>query len=178
MDENLFFKQATLLICSSLDIEIALWRCREFIANFLPADEIYLNIYDPGLGGLRYVARADKTGGEKLDKAVKLPGDLIKLIESGRRLQDYLIINQPHRDPMGRIISKEFGLTNTSFIALRLIIEGHRLGVMDVFARGEDRFNRNPRPPDPPVAGTLCHRHGQRAETPGGGPTQRAAYLR
>jgi transcriptional regulator with GAF, ATPase, and Fis domain len=140
MDENLFFKQATLLICSSLDIEIALWRCREFIANFLPADEIYLNIYDPGLGGLRYVARADKTGGEKLDKAVKLPGDLIKLIESGRRLQDYLIINQPHKDPMGRIISKEFGLTNTSFIALRLIIEGHRLGVMDVFARGEDRF--------------------------------------
>ena len=38
MDENLFFKQATLLICSSLDIEVALWRCRQFISRYIPAD--------------------------------------------------------------------------------------------------------------------------------------------
>jgi transcriptional regulator with GAF, ATPase, and Fis domain len=140
LDETLFFKQATLLICSSLDIEIALARCREFIAEYLPADEIYLNIYEPGLGGLRYVARADRTGGEKLERSIQLPDDLIRAIESGQRLKDCLIINQPDQDPMGRILGHEFGLSDTSFIALRLFIESQRLGVLDVFARGKDRF--------------------------------------
>ncbi len=140
IDDNLFFKQATLLICSSLDIEIALGRCREFMADYLPADEIYLNIYEPSLGGLRYVARADRHGGEKLERSITLPPDLIHAIESGQRLKDYLIINRPDQDPMGRIIAREFGFANRSFIALRLFIEGHRLGVLDLFARQRDRF--------------------------------------
>ncbi len=140
MDENLFFKQATLLICSSLEIEIALWRCREFIAQYLPADEIYLNIYEPSIGGLRYVARASAEGGEKLEKSIRLPSDLIQSIESGQRLKDYLIINRPEQDPMGSIIAAELNLPEVSFIALRLRIEGHRLGVIDLFAHGKDRF--------------------------------------
>jgi transcriptional regulator with GAF, ATPase, and Fis domain len=140
MDENLFFKKATLLICSSLDIEIALWRCREFIANYLPADEIYLNVYEPSLGGLRYIARADKHGGVRLEKTIQLPSDLIRSIEGGHRLKDYLLIGDPDEDPMGRIITREFGFAETSLVALRLIIEKHRLGVMDVFARGKHRL--------------------------------------
>jgi transcriptional regulator with GAF, ATPase, and Fis domain len=140
LDENLFFKQATLLICSSLDIEIALWRCRQFISNYLPADEIYLNIYEPAISGLRYIARADADGGYKMEQCIKLPADLIQAIESGRRLRDYLVINRPEDDPIGRIIKTELGLPETSFIALRLIIEGRRLGVIDLFAHGHDRF--------------------------------------
>jgi transcriptional regulator with GAF, ATPase, and Fis domain len=143
MDDNLFFKQATLLICSSLEIEIALWRCREFIADYLPADEIYLNVYEPGLGGLRYIARADKHGGIKLEKTIKLPAELIRSIESGHRLKDYLLIGDPDKDPMGRIITREFGFAETSLVALRLIIEEHRLGVMDVFAKGKHRFTED-----------------------------------
>ncbi|MBL0714492.1 MAG: sigma 54-interacting transcriptional regulator [Desulfosarcina sp.] len=142
VDANLFFKQATLRICSSLDIETALWRCRQFIADHLPADAIYLNIYEPTLGGLRYVARADATGGQQMAKTIALPAGLIQAIESGQRLKDYLIINRPRQDPLGRIIVSELGMTgNMSFIALRLAIEGRRLGVIDLFARGHDRFS-------------------------------------
>ncbi|MBU1564120.1 MAG: sigma 54-interacting transcriptional regulator [Proteobacteria bacterium] len=140
MDENSFFKKATLLICSSLDIEIALWRCREFIAEHIPADEMYLNIYEPSTRELRYIARADRHGGVKLEKTIKLPGELAQAIEGGRRLKDYLLISDPEKDPMGRIICKEFGFVDTSLVALRLIIDGHRLGVMDVFAKGHNRL--------------------------------------
>jgi transcriptional regulator with GAF, ATPase, and Fis domain len=140
IDENLFFKQATLLICSSLDVEIALSRCREFIARYLPADEIYLNIYEPESGGLRYVARANASGGERLDKCIKLPAEIIRSIESGQRLKDYMVINDPQNDPVGRIIVSELALGETSFIALRLIIERQRLGVVDLFAHGRNRF--------------------------------------
>jgi hypothetical protein len=31
MDENTFFRQATLLICSSLEVEVSLFRCLPFL---------------------------------------------------------------------------------------------------------------------------------------------------
>ncbi len=140
MDDNQFFKQATLLICSSLDIETALWRCRQFIARHLPADQMFLNIYEPGISGLRYIAAADSRGGRKMEKSIRLPADIIQAIESGQRLQDYLIVNRPDRDPIGRIITSELNLPQSSFIALRLFIEGQRLGVIDLVAEGNDRY--------------------------------------
>ena len=140
MDENLFFKQATLLICSSLDIEVALWRCRQFISRYIPADRMYLNIYEPSIGSLRYIAAADSRSGRKMEKTIRLPGDLIQAIESGQRLQDYLVINRPAQDPIGRIVTSELNLPQSSFIALRLFIEGQRLGVIDLFAQGFDRY--------------------------------------
>jgi transcriptional regulator with GAF, ATPase, and Fis domain len=143
MDENLFFKQATMLICSSLDIEVALWRFRRFIAAHMPADEIYLNIYEPSVGGLRYIAKANADGGQKMEMTIRLPEELIHAIESGRRLKDHLLVNRPETDPMGQIIQSEFGMSEVSFVALRLIIEQQRLGVIDVFARGYDRFTEN-----------------------------------
>ena len=142
MDQDIFFRKATLLICSSLDIEVALSRCRSYISQYLPADKIYLNIYEPGQEQLRYVAKADANGGEKMETTIKLPRDLIRSIESGERLTNAMIINRPELDPMGRIITRELNLGEYSFIALRLHIEVERLGVIDLFAKGVDRFTQ------------------------------------
>ena len=140
MDENLFFRKATLLICSSLDVDVALWRSFQFLRDVLPADAIYLNIYEPRLSSIRYVAMANHQGGKKIEHSIKLPASLIHAIESGERMQDYLVINNPADDPMGRIIPPSLGLEDHSFIALRLFIEKHRLGVIDLFAEGLNRF--------------------------------------
>lgn len=140
MDDNLFFKQATLLICSSLEIETALQRCLKFISEILPADWLHLNIFDPAIGGLRYIAAADADHGWKLTKIIHLPEDLIQAIESGERLSDQMIINRPGMDPIGRIVTAEFDLPECSFIAQRMLIEGRRLGVVDLFAKGKDRY--------------------------------------
>ena len=37
VDENLFFREARLRLCSSLEIEAALKRCYEYIRPFIPA---------------------------------------------------------------------------------------------------------------------------------------------
>jgi transcriptional regulator with GAF, ATPase, and Fis domain len=140
MDDNIFFKQATLLICSSLEIETALQRCLQFISKILPADWLHLNIFEPAIGGLRYIAAADATRGWKMTKIIHLPEDLIRAIESGHRLTDHMIINRPEMDPIGRIVTSEFDLPESSFIAQRMRIEGQRLGVVDLFARGHDRY--------------------------------------
>lgn len=140
MDDNLFFKKATLLICSSLNVEASLFRSFQFIRSVIPADAIYLNIYEPNIGALRYVAMADEDGGVKVDHIIKLPDSLIHAIESGGRMQNYSIINRPEDDPMGMIIPGRLNLQNHSFIALRLFIEQQRLGVIDLFAKGLNRY--------------------------------------
>lgn len=38
MDENEFFRQATLRICGSLDIEKGLQECFNYLVNYIPAD--------------------------------------------------------------------------------------------------------------------------------------------
>jgi hypothetical protein len=49
VDENVFFREATLRICSSLDIETALKRCFEYIGAFIPTIGMTLYTLDPDL---------------------------------------------------------------------------------------------------------------------------------
>ena len=135
MDENAFFREATLLICSSLEIEVALARCREFISRHMPADVLTLNIYDPDIKSVRYLARADDAGYERLNLVLKLPGSLTRAIESGQRFRgDHPLVSHTRQDPMGRLMTDYLGLQDATFVALRLVIEGQRLGVADLFS--------------------------------------------
>lgn len=134
MDKNIFFRKATLLICSSLDIEVALGRCLEFLSQYIPADIITLNIYNPDTKSVRYLAKASHTACEKLKLDIKLPRNIIRSIESGKRFKnDQLVVNHPSDDPLGKIITTSLGIDHASIVALRLVIEGHRLGVADLF---------------------------------------------
>ncbi len=58
LDENEFFRESTLRICGSLEIEKALENALLYLRRFIPADSILLNVYDPGLGIIEIVAGA------------------------------------------------------------------------------------------------------------------------
>lgn len=58
LDKNKFFRRFTLEICSSLNINIALKRGLDYLAEVFPVREISLNIMDKKLGAIRVVARA------------------------------------------------------------------------------------------------------------------------
>ena len=67
IDENGFFRNATLGICGSLRIEEGLRDCFEFISQHLPADALYLERNDYELGAMRIMARATATSCERTD---------------------------------------------------------------------------------------------------------------
>ena len=56
VDENEFFRRATLRICGNLDFEFALQDCLVYLREFMPADCFQLTLYDQGLGVLRTIA--------------------------------------------------------------------------------------------------------------------------
>ena len=45
IDENRFFREATLRICGSLDVEIFLFESFKYICKYIPADKVYLTHY-------------------------------------------------------------------------------------------------------------------------------------
>ena len=53
MDENEFFRQATLRICGNLEIEEAMSSCLHFLLQSMPVDRMYLQLYDPGFSAMR-----------------------------------------------------------------------------------------------------------------------------
>lgn len=139
VDENDFFRRATIQICSSLDIEIAMWRCIRFLKDFMPGDEMYLHLYESGLGAFRTIAGATATEGRKMDRITPLPKDV--RLGLGRDLQSMYIINQPELEPGLQFMLQYYGRPDTSALIRLLEVEGKKLGALVLLAEGRDRFS-------------------------------------
>ncbi len=140
LDENTFFRTATLLICGSLDIDVALEKCWRYIRRFLPADEMAFNVYDPAIGAVRLFARAGRSGRSKTGLVLELSPQGKTSVASGARITDTLITNPEDPDPFHRRLTAAMGLENVSSLALRLRIGGRRMGVADLYAEGSHRY--------------------------------------
>ncbi|MGD9162936.1 MAG: sigma 54-interacting transcriptional regulator [Desulfobacteraceae bacterium] len=81
IDENIFFREATLLICGSLEIERALWKSLLYIRKYIPADMIFLNIYNRDTGIGESLAKADLKGGQLTSLKLLLPEAARNIIE-------------------------------------------------------------------------------------------------
>ena len=72
VDENDFFRQATLRICRHLKIEKGLSACLAYLSTIMPAETICLEIYEPDINALRIIARASPTECVKTDQLIPL----------------------------------------------------------------------------------------------------------
>ena len=67
INDNDFFREATLRICGSLEIEKALGSFFQFIQSQLPMDIVILQRFDAGQGAMRTIAIADETEHSSVD---------------------------------------------------------------------------------------------------------------
>jgi len=144
VDENIFFREATLRICSSLDIVTALKRCFEYIRAFIPANGMTLHILDPDLNLLKFVA---SVGLNRVNEQV------LPLPEKGRdkRASDLqpaflsdegkVLILHPDREPGLPEILKQLGLNaDISLMNLILQLEGNQIGTLALYADGVNQY--------------------------------------
>jgi transcriptional regulator with GAF, ATPase, and Fis domain len=142
VDENVFFRQATLRICSSLDIETALRRCFDYIKLFMPVVGMSLHVLDADLNLLRFVASVGANLPEGFEGVLPLP-------EKGRRERAALlkngeivrIMNQP--DPTLGVteIRERLGLQpNISVMNMALKLEGSWIGDVALAADGLNQY--------------------------------------
>jgi transcriptional regulator with GAF, ATPase, and Fis domain len=76
IDKNLFFKEVTIKICSSLKIEKALRNAFTYLSQHIPLDNIALTIIDANLAALRRVAQVAKNQVELVNEIIVLPEDI------------------------------------------------------------------------------------------------------
>ena len=94
IDENEIFHHATIRLCSSLDIETALWRCFTYIRDYIPGDRIYISYISSDIGGIQPIAQATGDGGIRSDAVFKLPKEVLEIVESND-LPEVMIVDDP-----------------------------------------------------------------------------------
>ena len=141
VNKNEFFRQATLRICSSLDIEKALLKCLQYIEDFMPVTEMYLNLFEPGMGIVWNLATVNRDGGQPPFPPTPMSKEAIDSIESGYRLERMVkIIDRTDLDPVTRLLLPHTEFSKQSYLVMILEIEGEQLGSLGIAAEGEEQF--------------------------------------
>ena len=143
-DRNKFFKEFTLQVCSSLDIQAALTKALTYLYQWMPADAMSLSFYELSKNRLISVAKAEREEGiifQNRDVTeFHLPDDYVEFIK-----KEYTkpigaeIFNRP--EDLSEPVLKYFPAFNTcSTLNLRLKVHGQILGDCCVCASGLNQY--------------------------------------
>lgn len=134
-----FFREATLRICSSLDIGVAVKRTFDYLREHFPLDEIYLDIFDIQLGAIRRVTHFANDNGEIAEEIVPLPK---QVWDWGRSLAGPQIMDAKNVTGPAKAIAALVKLEGKSDLALPLRVENELIGMLILRANGERRYDQ------------------------------------
>ena len=142
IDENQFFRQATLHLFSSLDIATALQRLLDYIKTYIPADGIVLGMYDPKIHAGRILASIFPDHLEKPSGIISFPPQLLDWFQKRwGNTPEIMCINDIDTQPpeMKKALSMVWP-ENTSHLHMDLELENQRLGVFTIFVKEKHQY--------------------------------------
>ena len=139
-----FFREATMRVCNTLEIEKGIMHCLRYISEVMPADGISMHLFDSELNALRMIALASTEWARKLDRIIPLPLE-VREHAQWKQEENIKIVNRIELNPVAtRIIqntAKFFGGSDFSILAMRLQTrESRRVGDVALIAKGKDQF--------------------------------------
>lgn len=144
IDENEFFRQATLKISSSLNINTAMGRCIEYLQNYLPITGMHFGIYEEEFKIFRLVANIWMSDLAKPKQIIPVPEKYWAWIEEKMKaapeatVYNYIdTLETPLRE-LGRNNWPETG----SIIIMDLELENQRLGVLVLYSQEENSYSK------------------------------------
>jgi transcriptional regulator with GAF, ATPase, and Fis domain len=144
MDKNAFFRNATLKICGNLALEEALHATLIYLRNYLPVDVLFAEYFDPGLGATRTIARAEVSGGTRLDLITPLPIEVRedRAFKANAIPGQAVILNHPDENRMATTMLRfhQYDETKTSIMAMQLVGEGEMFGGLIALSAHRDAF--------------------------------------
>lgn len=149
IDTNQFFREATLRLCSELEVEKALLSCLAFIKDHLPADYLVLQIYEPALGSMRLVAIADHASARQINKLVPLPTEAKRRLGKEPDTKPFpVVVRHPAQEPIAVPNLKALGLDplEVSLVTMPVLMgpdikTGQKWGSVVVIANQPDAFS-------------------------------------
>ncbi|MBU3948225.1 MAG: sigma 54-interacting transcriptional regulator [Proteobacteria bacterium] len=145
IDENYFFREATLRICGSLEIERALWDCFMYIRDHIPADIMLIAVYDPVHVVAEIIAKADLNGGELTSIKSVTPPDMKHIIEemkvNPQMRPKVLVTNRIGDHPIMKYISANVGYPDATFMAIGPKLEWDFIAGIFVGNNGSKKYS-------------------------------------
>ncbi len=147
INENVFFRQATLRVCGHLTVEKSMHECLIYLSTIMPADMITMEIYEPDINALRIIAKATRSEFNRVDALIPMDQDAKTLMEKIYQhfkvssWPDAEIINDPESNPVYRLIMKELNRPDESLMHMALETEGRPLCSIIVAANGKNRYS-------------------------------------
>jgi len=140
IDENQFYREITMRICGSLEIDKALFQCFLYIKNVMPADELIMTVYDSENQTLDVIATADFNGGSLRSEKIPIPANFRKLLEEPLKFPRVRISEDVYKDDIVGRVAETYRWAVSSIIVGRLIVEEKFVGSFIVRAEGKGKY--------------------------------------
>ena len=144
MGKSVFFRNATLAICGHLDIKTSLFATFKVLQQWMPLDQMYVELYEPEINCMRIIAKASESGGKSRDILLPLPKEAKGRVKSAKATTKenpghfFLLENKP--DSVSLYLLEKLKLPISSVLGLPLIIEGEPFGAFILTANGTGRY--------------------------------------
>jgi len=142
IDENEFFRNATLIICGNLEIETAMAACLRYLNRFLPVDRMFLQVNEPNLGAIRTIATANAEGGREVDLLTALGKVSRERIQrhAAAQPEEIVVIDTADKNPVVTDMVRYHGLPDSSILRMQLVTESGHIGAIVLTAEGAGRY--------------------------------------
>jgi len=152
MDENEFFREATIRICGNLKIEEAMVSSLNFLRKEMPVDRMFLQFQDVGFNSLRIISMATPEEGRKVDWLTPLSSKALQeqknMIDKYRQQEKpnfiWLFKDNPEDNYVTREVFELHNITATSLMVIPLKATGEVLGggSLVLTTEGENKFTQ------------------------------------
>jgi transcriptional regulator with GAF, ATPase, and Fis domain len=136
-----FFHQTSKRICGTLDAKTMLADIRKYLENFMPAESMDLNTYEPENRMLRNIASASIYPETPLRYPARLCQKAALFVETGRYGPVVSIINRSEKQPVAKQVESEAKQHPLCFLLLHLKVAEKRIGELVISAQGRDLFS-------------------------------------
>ncbi len=140
VNEYEFFRDATLRICGTLDIEKALFHCLQHLRSFIPATHVALALFEPGSGNLVPKLLIDHLGDKKSLPPIPLSRASADYVKSIAATGKVVTIDRTEDNCVTRDLRPYIDFANHSALVMDLGMEGENIGAYIVLAEGSEVF--------------------------------------
>ena len=138
VNEQDFFNQATLRICSSLDIGEVAQECLDYLKGYIPLEGVVVSYFDEKRRSFVIMAVRSEIPLNERVKSIPMPPEAPRLL--GRVKNSVRIFNDTEEYLIPFAIWRTLGLVEKSSVVLFTRFKGQRLGQIDFFVRGRNRY--------------------------------------
>ncbi len=142
MDENEFFRQATLRISSSLNVDTALHRFFDYLKDHIPISGMFFALYDPNLHLGRMLASVWPDHLPKPADFFSPPMEFRDFLKRNWKedAQVRILNDIEQEEPHSRKLFRTLWPDDTSLMGMDLELENRRLGRFTLFTEGRHRY--------------------------------------